>query len=162
MATEAFLKLDGITGESDKDEHKGECDIMSFNWGASNDTIMGVGTGASTGRATVSDFTVSKATDLASPDLFQKCCDGTVIPTGVVTLRKQMSGKATNYLVCNFTDVYVTDIQWHGSGGPGDTAMETVSFSFQTGTVDYTQVKEDGSAGETKHGGWDVGQNIKK
>jgi hypothetical protein len=39
--------------------------------------------------------------------------------------------------------------------------MESVSFCFEVGTVDYTPLKDDGTAGNAIHGGWDVGQNVK-
>jgi type VI protein secretion system component Hcp len=84
-----------------------------------------------------------------------------VFATGVVTLQRQVSGTATPYLVCNFTNVYATSIQWSGSGGAGDAPMESVSFTFETGAVDYTPLGDDGTAGNAVHGGWDIGQNIK-
>ena len=161
MAFDAFLKLDGVTGESQKANHTGEIDIMSFSWGASNSTSVGTGTGASTGKVSVSDFSIMKSTDSSSPPLFQKCCDGSVIATGDVTLQRQVSGNATPYLVYNFTNVYVTSVQWSGSGGSGDSPSESCTFFFEVGTVDYTPQKDDGTAGNAIHGGWDVGQNIK-
>ena len=161
MAYDAFLKLNGIDGESQKENHKNEIDIMSFSWGANNSSAVGTGTGVSVGKVSVSDFSVTKSTDSASPVLFQKCCDGSVIATGVVTLQRQIQGTATPYLVYTFTNVYVTSIQWSGSGGSGDAPMESVSFCFETGTVDYTPLNDDGSAGDAIHGGWDVGQNVK-
>jgi type VI secretion system secreted protein Hcp len=160
MAYDAFLKLDGITGESQKDGHKGEIDVMSFSWGASNSSSVGTGTGASTGKVSVSDFSIMKTTDSSSPVLFQKCCDGSVIATGVVTLQKQGgSGGPQQYLVYNFTNVYVTSIQWSGSGGAGDSPMESASFCFEKCTVDYTPQDDPGTAGSAVHGGWDVGAN---
>ena len=159
MAYDAFLKLDGVTGESQKQNHTGEIDLMSFSWGASNSSSVGTGTGASVGKATVSDFSIMKSTDSSSPVLFQKCCDGSVIPSATVTLQRQVQGTATPYLVYTFTNVYVTNVDWSGDGGPGNSAMESVSFCFQVGQVEYTQQKKDGSAASAIHGGWDVGQN---
>ena len=75
MAYDAFLKLDGLTGESQKDGHVGDIDIMSFSWGASNSSSVGTGTGVSVGKVTVSDFSIMKSTDMVSTVLFQKCCD---------------------------------------------------------------------------------------
>ena len=161
MAIDGFLKLQGVTGESEKQNHSGECDIMSFHWGASNTTMIGTGTGVSTGKVTVNDFSIMKSTDSSSPVLFQKCCDGSVMTTGTVTLQRQVAGVATPYLVYTFTNVYVTSLQWSGSGGAGDAPMESVSFCFEVGTVDYTPQKDDGTAGNAIHGGWDVGQNVK-
>ena len=159
MAYDAFLKLDGIQGESQKDNHKQEIDLMSFSWGASNSSSVGTGTGASTGKVSVSDFSIMKTTDSSSPPLFQKCCDGTVIATGVVTLQRQTNQGAQAYLVYNFTNVYVTSVQWSGSGGSGDSPMESVSFCFEKGTVDYTPVDDNGTPGTAIHGGWNVGAN---
>jgi type VI secretion system secreted protein Hcp len=161
MAYDAFLKLAGVTGESQKANHVGEIDIMSFSWGATNSSSVGTGTGVSTGKATVSDFSIMKTSDSSSPVLFQKCCDGSVIPTGVVTLQRQVQAAATPYLVYNFQNVYVTSIQWSGSGGAGDSPMESVSFCFEVGAVDYSPQKDDGTLGNAIHGGWDVGQNVK-
>jgi type VI secretion system secreted protein Hcp len=161
MAYDAFLKLDGVTGESQKANHVGEIDVMSFSWGASNSSSVGTGTGVSVGKVTAADFSVTKATDSSSPVLFQKCCDGSVMATGVVTVQRQIKGVATPYLVYNFQNVYVTSIQWSGSGGAGDAPMESISFCFEVGQVDYTPQLDDGTAGNAIHGGWDVGQNIK-
>ena len=36
MAFDAFLKLDGIEGESNDKTHKGEIEISSYSWGVAN------------------------------------------------------------------------------------------------------------------------------
>ena len=36
MPFDAFLKIDGIPGESTAEKHKGEIEIESFSWGVSN------------------------------------------------------------------------------------------------------------------------------
>ena len=161
MAYDAFLKLDGVTGESQKQNHKGEIDLMSFSWGASNSSAVGTGTGVSTGKVIVSDFSVMKTTDSSSPVLFQRCCDGTVIPTGNVYLRRQIEGNATIYLQFDFQNVYVTGLNWSGSGGSGDTPSESVTFCFEVGSVDYSPQLDDGTLGNAIHGGWNVGANVK-
>jgi type VI secretion system secreted protein Hcp len=155
MAFDAFLKLDPIKGESQKTNHIGEIDLISFSLGASNSSSVGTGTGAS-------DFSVMKSTDSSSPDLFQKCCDGTVIAAGVVTLQRQTNAGSVPYLVYNFTNVYVTSIQWSGSGGSGDSPMESVSFCFEQITVEYTSLDDSGApASAPIHSGWNVGTNVK-
>jgi type VI secretion system secreted protein Hcp len=161
MAFDAFLRLDGITGESQKEHHKGQIDLMSFSWAASNGTAVGTGTGVSTGKVQVSDFSIMKATDSSSPVLYQTCCGGSVIPTGNVYLRRQVQGNATIYLEYSFTNVFVTSINWSGSGGGGDSPSESVTFCFEVGTVDYAPQNDDGTLGNFIHGGWDVGQNVK-
>jgi type VI protein secretion system component Hcp len=84
-----------------------------------------------------------------------------VIATAVVTLQRQTNSGAVPYLVYNFTNVYVTSVQWSGSGGSGDSPMESVSFCFEQGTVDYTPVDDNGTPGTAIHGGWNIGTNVK-
>jgi type VI secretion system secreted protein Hcp len=163
MAYDAFLNLDKVKGESQKANHDGQIDIQSFSWGCHNSSSVGTGTGVSVGKVRVSDFSITKTTDKSSPLLLQKCCDGSVIATGVVTLQRQVQGDATPYLVYNFTNLYVTSISCTGSGGAGDSPMESVSFCFEVFTCDYTALKDDGTPSDEGaiHGGWDIGQNVK-
>jgi type VI secretion system Hcp family effector len=160
MAYDAFLKLDGVTGESQKANHQGEIDLSYFSWGASNSSSVGTGTGASQGKVAVADFKVTKPTDSSSPVLFQKCCDGSVAATAVVTLQRQTKAGAQPYLVYRFTNVYLTGVEWTGAGGDA-TPAEVISFCAEVCMVDYTPLGDDGSPGNAIHGGWDVGQNIK-
>ena len=41
-----FLKIDGIEGESSDDKHKGEIEVESFSWGATQAGSPGPGGGA--------------------------------------------------------------------------------------------------------------------
>src|SRR5215510_9641098 len=45
-----FLKIDGVDGESSDDRHKGEIEIHSFSWGASNSGAFSYGGGAGSGK----------------------------------------------------------------------------------------------------------------
>jgi hypothetical protein len=57
------------------------------------------------------------------------------------------SSSIAAYLVCNFTNLYVTSMQWSGSGGSRDSPMESVSFGFEQGTVDYALLDDNGVPG---------------
>ena len=76
MAYDSFLKLEGVTGESQKDKHKGEIELHHFSWGAANPTTVGKGSGMAAGKVALSDFSISKVTDKSSPTLFLNCCSG--------------------------------------------------------------------------------------
>jgi type VI secretion system secreted protein Hcp len=60
MAFEAFLTIDGITGESQKDDAQGWIEIYSFSWGATNPTSVGSGTGSASGKVEISSISVQK------------------------------------------------------------------------------------------------------
>ena len=71
-AYDAFLKIEGVEGESTRDGHEGEIEILSFSWGVSNPgAIETIGGGSGAGKVTLSDFTVAKRSDKASPKLFR-------------------------------------------------------------------------------------------
>ena len=75
MAIEYFWKLDGITGEAAASKHKGEIELHSWSWGAHNPTSI-AGTGMSAGKVSISDLSITKRLDKASPKLLGFCVTG--------------------------------------------------------------------------------------
>ncbi|HET6763038.1 MAG TPA: type VI secretion system tube protein Hcp, partial [Longimicrobiaceae bacterium] len=85
MAFDAFLKIDGVDGDSTRAGFEKTIEIRSFSWGATNTATVGSsGAGGGAGRATLSSFNFLKATDAASPTLFQGCCSGKHYPKAKV------------------------------------------------------------------------------
>jgi type VI secretion system secreted protein Hcp len=163
MAFDAFLKLDTIKGESQDSKHKGEIEIYSFSFGASNSTTIGSASGgAGGGRASFPAFSFMKKTDSASPLLFQACCQGTHIATGALTLRKSGGDNPLEYLKWKFATIFIESVQWAGSTGGDDSPSESVSFVYGQQTIDYQSQSAKGVAeGGAIHGGWDVTTNKK-
>jgi type VI secretion system secreted protein Hcp len=161
MAYDAFLKIEGpeVKGESTDKGHEGSIEIFSFSWGASNPSTIGSHTrGSGGGKVTISDFTVVKRSDRASAALFKQCCSGTHFATAKVTLRKS-GGDKLEYLIYEFEEVFVDNMQWSGSAGGDDSPMETVSFTFGKVKATYTEQNEDGTPGAQVIYGWDVRNN---
>jgi type VI secretion system secreted protein Hcp len=161
MAYDAFLKLDGVTGESTRKGAEGWIQIMSFSWGAANPVSLGTGTGgAGSSKVTISTINVIKQTDSSSPLLFQKCCAGTHYPTGIVSIRKA-SGTDTGleYFKIEMTEVFVESIQVSGSSGGDDTPTESVSLAFGSIKETYQPQKVDGTPGAAQIGQWNVKTN---
>jgi type VI secretion system secreted protein Hcp len=156
MALEAFLKIEGIPGESRKAGHPDEIDILSFSFGASNPTTVGKGTGAGASQVSISSFNVMKATDLSSTALFLRCAKGEHIPTAIVTLRKSGGTNPLEYLQYKFSKVYVDSIQWSGSSGGDDTPAESLSLAFEKVEIVYSSQNDDGTAKKTVGSGWDI------
>ena len=55
MAFDAFLKIEGIEGESTDKTHPGEIEIGSYSWGVEQPGSVGGG-GGGTGRVVAQDF----------------------------------------------------------------------------------------------------------
>lgn len=158
MAFDAFLKIDGIPGESTDDKHKDWIEIASYRQGLSQPasaTASSVG-GASAERVNFGPFAVSKLVDKASPKLFEACCTGKHIKEIIVEVCRA-GGDKQKYLEIRMEQVIVSSyVQDSG----GDFPHESVSFGAGKYKITYTQQKrEDGGAGSNVSGGWDLTQN---
>lgn len=152
---DGYLKLEGIKGDATESTHAGEIMVDSFSFGASNPTQKGQGGGQAAGKVKISDFTVSKFTDSASPKLFQACCDGTHFAKATLSIRKAGGKSAIDYITYKFTELFVTDFKWEVNHGE-ETPVENVHFSFASVEVTYTPQKPDGSKGAAIVAGWDL------
>jgi type VI secretion system secreted protein Hcp len=160
MAFDAFLKIDGIKGESVDAKHKDEIVLESFNWGVSNAGAGYAGSaGRATGKSSPSDFSVIKKVDKSSPDLFAACASGKHTPTMLVTIRKA-SGDKPLELVYKFADVMVSSYQAGGSAA-GDLPVESVSFNYAKVEISYVPQDSKGAGMSPVGTGWDFSQNVK-
>lgn len=158
-AVDYFLKIDGVDGESTDSKHKGEIELESFSWGASQSGTKGAGTGLASGKVSVQDFQFSMKISKASPKLFASCCTGDRFKTAVLVARK--AGKMQQeYMKMTLSDCLVSKYQAAGSQSE-ILPIDQISLSFSKIEVEYKEQKADGSlAGATK-AGWDLKINKK-
>jgi type VI secretion system secreted protein Hcp len=149
MAVDMFLKIDGIEGESGDAKHKGEIEIESFSWGASDPGT--VGGGGSTGRVTMEDFTFTTPVTRASPKLFLACVERRRIKTALLTVRRSGS-QQHDFLKVTMSDVQVS--AWK-QAADAELPMDQVSMNFGKVQIAYTGQRPDGSVGDTVSAGWD-------
>lgn len=157
-ASDYFLKIDGVPGESADSTHKGEIELESFTWGETNSAGQ-AGPGAGAGKVSVQDLSFVMRFNRASPMLFLACANGKHLKSAVLTVRK--AGKRQHFLVYKFTDVLVSSYQTGGSTHEADGPMDQVSLSFARIEVEYRSQKADGSLDAPVKAGWDVLKNTK-
>lgn len=145
MATDYFLKLDGIQGESADEKHKNEITILSWSWGASQVSSVSGSGGSGAGKASLSDFSVMAYFDKATPLFFKNVCAGTHIKTGVMTAIKSGTTGAP-YLKADFKELFVTSLQVSASS---EIPTISVSFSYNEIKIEYSEQKEDGTLTST-------------
>jgi len=144
MAIEYFLKFPSIKGESLATKHKEEIELLSWSWGASNPTTI-VGSGMSTGKVSVSDLTITKRVDKASPKLLELLVTGKHVSDATLYCQKQTGDKTPqDYLTIKLKEVYVSSYQTGGSHGD-DLGSESVSLTYGNINYDYKEQKPDGS-----------------
>jgi type VI secretion system secreted protein Hcp len=158
---DAFLKLDGIEGESPDGKHSKEIELLSYSFGAVQPGTSGHGGGGGSGKVAMQDLEVVKRTDKASPKLFLACCTGEHIKTATLSIRKA-GGSQQDYLVVKLSDILVSSMKNGGaSEGRDDIPTEHVALNFSKIEVEYKEQKADGSLSGSVKTGYDVKKNQK-
>jgi len=152
MATDTHIKFDGVDGESDHKDHKGEIEVLSWSWGISNASGL-AGGGSGKGKGTPGEFNFVHQYDKASPVLSKKCAQGAHFPSVGVTARKSGEGQK-DFLKVTMKEVFITNVSPNGSQG-GD-MMESVGMSY--GFIEFAYKAQDDKGrmtGEVKFG-WNI------
>lgn len=142
-ASDMFLKITGIQGESADAKHKGEIDVLSWSWGTSTGT-------ARTRRgpvpvACIQDLQLMKSLDSSTPALIMLGVTGQVVPEAVLTMRKD-GGQQFEFLILRMTNVTVPSYQT--SGSESDNSLnESIVLHFDQLRGEYRPQKPDGSMG---------------
>jgi type VI secretion system secreted protein Hcp len=153
-AFDAFLKIDGIKGESMDATHKDEIQLESFSWGASNIGSHSSGGGGGAGKVVFQDFHFVMNSNRASPNLMGACATGKHIPSALLTLRKA-GGKQQEFVKVKFTDLLISTYQSGGNAG-GSIPVDQISFNFTKIEFDYCAQKPDGSLDAPVKAGYDL------
>ncbi len=160
MAFDAFLKIDGIPGESSDDKHAEWIEIVSFDHNMeqpASSTASNAG-GATAERVNHGTFNITHLLDKASPKLYEAVCTGKHIKDVTLELCRA-GGDKLKYMEIKLEQVLVSSIAPSGAAG-GDFPSEMVSFSYGKIKWTYTQQKRaDGAGGGNVSAGWDLTSN---
>lgn len=160
---DAYLKIDGIPGESTASNFKDWIEVLSYSHGVSQPTAASASTagGASVGRCEHADFTITKELDKASPILAQKSSEGAHIKEITLVLCRSTEGGQVQYMEYKLTNSIISSVTVGGGGGGLPT--ETVSFNY--GKIEWkytTQKRTDGTGGGNTTGSWNLQSNSAK
>jgi type VI secretion system secreted protein Hcp len=157
MASDFFLKIEGIPGESNDAKHKEQIDISSFSWGETNQGFQ-TGGGGGAGKVTFQDLSFTADVSKASPKIAYHCAQGKHITKAEIFARKQGDGQQ-DYYVITLEDVIVTTYQTHG----GANVIPSESFTLMPSKFKwkYSPQKKDGSLETAVEFGWDLKGNAK-
>lgn len=154
-----FLKIDGVPGESMDSKHKGEIEIESFSWGATQSGTSAHGGGAGAGRVNMQDFHFVMRVNKSSPKLMLACAQGDHIKSAILTCRK--AGKEQQeYLKVTFSDILVSSYQTGGSGHGDVVPMDQISLNFTKLEIEYKEQKPDGTLGGAIKAFYDMKQQV--
>ena len=156
MAVDYFLKIDGVPGESMDSKHKGEIELLSWSWGATQTGTAAVGGGGGAGRVDFRDFKFLKYLDKASPKLMLGCATGQHLKSALLYCRKA-GGEQQEYLKITFSDVMVSSYQPSGTATEAQPLpMEEIAFNFGKIEMEYREQKQDGTLGGAVSANYDL------
>jgi type VI secretion system secreted protein Hcp len=157
-AFDAFLKIDGIKGESKDSKHKDEIEIESFSWGLSQSGTATRGGGGGAGKVSFQDFSFVMAQTKASPQLMLACASGKHIKEAILTARK--AGKdQMDFVKITLSNIIVSGFEQGGSALTEKLPTDQISFNFEKIQYEYKEQRADGSLGDTTAASWDLNKN---
>ncbi len=177
----AYIKFEGVDGESKSKDHEGWSEIISFSQPISS---PGGGTTSTTrrrGDVILEDIVVVKQIDKASPKLAEAICKGKVFPKVEIHLTGPSEGSTCQgtFYAYELTNVLVTSYKVTGSNplayalvapapdsilpysGPFivqavDAPVEEVSINFEEIKVTYTECDSTGKSKGNVEYSWKV------
>ena len=158
MALNTFIKIGDIKGESQDNKHKDEIDVLSWSWGLEQSGAghPGPSGGGGAGKVSVRDLSITKRTDIATPQLMLSCSNGQHIKEALLTVRKQ-DKNPLEFVRVKMSDVMVNSVSPSDSGAGFIT--ENVALSFSKVELDCVQQKPDGTTGPAYSFKWDIKAN---
>lgn len=130
---DAFLKLDGIKGESTDHKHKDEIQLESFSWGAQN--AGNADTGGKGGQVSFQDFSFTTRVGIQSSQLFRALVDSQPIRTGTLTVNdgkeQEIVVVLSEILVSSYKEnVNFATLQCDRDDQKNNAPTESVSLNF--------------------------------
>jgi type VI secretion system secreted protein Hcp len=151
MAVNTFIKFDGVEGESTTKDHKGEIDVLSWDWGLSN-SAGAAGSGGAVGKPVPKELRLVHRYDLASPRLGKMAALGQHIKMAVLSSRKSGEGQK-DFLKVTMKEVFITSLAVHDDGTG---ANEEVAMSYGAIDFSYAPTTAKGSLGGAVGFSWNV------
>lgn len=156
MASDAYLKIEGIAGESEDDKHKNWIEVSNVLYAVHQpraDVVSTAG-GHTTGRADLYPISFTKLADLASPVLLQTCATGKTIPKASFEfMRADGNGTPITYFKIDLENVMIASIK--PDSGEGGIITERVQLAYARIKWHYTRQSIRGGAQGNTSGSWD-------
>lgn len=144
MAVDFFLKIDGISGESQDSKHAGEIELKSWSWGATNNGTFASTSGGGSGKVSMEDFKFEQVIQKSTPLLLKACATGQHITSALLTCRKAGGGNqpGQEFLKIKFSDILVSRYETSGSE---EVPTDSITLNFAKIDFAYAPQKKDGT-----------------
>ncbi len=155
----AYIKFEGVDGESQDAEHKSWSDLVDFSHSISRPSAESGST--RTSGAVFHDFTISKELDKSSIKLQESASTGKFFPKVDIHITANTGEGRITYYTYELTNVMVTSYSISGSGTSEQVPMEQISLNFDAIKVTYTEIgKDSGEKGKVEYS-WNLVEGSK-
>jgi type VI secretion system secreted protein Hcp len=158
MASDYFLKIEGMPGESSDAKHKGEIEIESFSFGAHQTGTHAAGGGGGAGKVSMQDFHFTLPAGKCGPKLMLACATGEHLKKALLTVRKAGKEQQEYYKV-TMEDLLVSSYQTGGSSHGSSVPQDQISLNFSKIKYGVAMQKADGTLEAPVEAGWDLKSN---
>ena len=141
LASDIFLKLGDIKGESMDSKHKDWIEVLSWSWGTSTGT--GKTRKGTAPAVCIADLVLTKNVDSSSPQLIMNGVLGQAAKEATLVMRK--AGKEQQeFLIIKMQDVLVSSYQTGGSSNSEAQLLDQVVLHFSSISGEYRPQDETG------------------
>ena len=140
-----YMNYDGIKGEATQQDHKQWIDVLSVSWGAgrSISTVSGSAQNREASEPTLSEISIVKQFDAASPKLFTEACAGSEGKTVKIELTTTGS---PSVVFCQYTLTNAL-ISSYSVSSSGDRPTESIGISYTKLEFKFTPYDDKNKAG---------------
>ncbi len=119
MASDLYLLIDGVKGESQDSMHPGWIECDAVNWAVSQpkSATASTGGGHTAERCELTEISFTKTADMASPILLQMCAGGKTIRKAKFEFMRADSGGAIKYYEIELENVLIAHVAPSVSAG---------------------------------------------
>jgi type VI secretion system secreted protein Hcp len=157
---DAFLKLQGIEGESTDKAFKGQIELHSFSVSAQQTGTQAHGGGGGAGKVRFSDIHCTKLYDKSSVQIMLACATGQHFPEGTITCRKA-GGEQEPFLIIKLKDIIISSYNMGGHSKGELPIMAEFSLNYGSIEKEYKVQTEKGTVSGPVKGGWSCKENRK-
>ena len=150
-----FMKVAGITGDTQTKEFSGDIELNSFQLGIEHP--IDIATGQSSGKTIFSPIAITKIMDSSSPALFSKVASGQSISQIDIFFAKTTPSGLQTYAHYILKNVIISS---YSVSSGGDTPSESIILSFETIQFEFSTTNADGTLNPPSPTvGWDIATN---
>jgi type VI secretion system secreted protein Hcp len=153
----AYLKFDGVDGESSDAGHDKWSDLLSVSYPISRPMVVEPTTGRRTrGPVQFGDVVCTKELDRSSPLIAQSLVGERTFPKLEIELTATYGGKQVTYYRYELKNVQVTSYSVSAGSEAGSLPVEEISLNYEEIKVTYTEIDATGASKGKVEAEWKV------